>query len=235
MTDHELSRRRLLALGSCCVAGTALAGGGGGTAYATGREVYMLAANDAAGPRSRLLEGTPMRADITDGKPGVPLTLRLSLREPVADTAVEVWHSDAWGYYSGYAEASPGGEAPTPRADGSGADSKTYLRGYQVAGDDGTVEFTTIVPGWYVPRAPHVHVRVLTPGRSHAGQLFFDDAVVASAYARGPYARHLGDGPARLADDPVYGGGGARDGLLDVEPHGDGYLATLTLGLDRLD
>jgi protocatechuate 3,4-dioxygenase beta subunit len=264
MTDYELSRRHLLAFGGSCVAGIALAGSG--TAHAA----HVIGAADAAGAEgeayrlagstadvTRLLHGTPRRRDITDGKAGVPLALRLTVRDTtsartrtpaVADAAVEIWHCDAWGYYSGHAHASPGGEAPEPAPspaattatedggdDGDQAPApERYLRGYQITDADGRVAFTTIVPGWYAARAPHIHVRVYTSGRAHAGQMFFEDAVIDSAYARGPYARHQGEGPARLADDPVYGGRGARDGLLSAEPAGEGYLATLTLGVERL-
>jgi protocatechuate 3,4-dioxygenase beta subunit len=150
---------------------------------------------------------------------------------------VEIWHCDAWGYYSGYAGAHPGGEVPAADEDGSGAVPGTYLRGHQIAGRDGTVEFATIVPGWYARRAPHIHLAVRTGAFSHAGQLFFDDALIERVRALPPYARHTGGGPAALADDPVYGGGGARDGLLRTSEVArgrvaDGCVATLTLGVD---
>lgn len=48
----------------------------------------------------------------------------------------------------------PGGSAPAESEDGSTADDKTYLRGYQVANANGVVTFETIVPGWYTPPGP---------------------------------------------------------------------------------
>ena len=46
------------------------------------------------------LDDQLIRADITEGKPGVPLTLRIAVQDitacgPMADAAVEVWHCDA--------------------------------------------------------------------------------------------------------------------------------------------
>ena len=42
----------------------------------------------------------------------------------------------------------------------SGLEDETYLRGVQVAGEDGSVEFTTIVPGCYEGRWPNIHFEV---------------------------------------------------------------------------
>jgi protocatechuate 3,4-dioxygenase beta subunit len=53
-----------------------------------------------------------VRRDITEGKPGVPLLLRvqvLNARDcsPVRKAVVNVWHCDARGYYSGYTGFNP--------------------------------------------------------------------------------------------------------------------------------
>jgi protocatechuate 3,4-dioxygenase beta subunit len=243
MTVFELSRRRVLGLGGAGVAGLALGSAAPGSAPALGatRTSCVLASHVAEGPYRP--DPAMRRRDITEGRRGVPLTLRLAVRDtagtraPVPGAVVEIWHCDAWGYYSGYAKAYPGGEVPAADdEDGSGADPATYLRGHQLAGRDGTVGFATIVPGWYAGRAPHIHVSVRTGPVSHTGQLFFDDALIERVHALSPYTRHTGGGPAALADDPVYGGGGARDGLLRTAKvtRGrvrDGCVAMLTLGV----
>ena len=59
---------------------------------------------------------------------------------PVAGAAVEVWHTDATGDYSAFADGGGGKDE---------AEGTTFLRGTQVADDDGIVEFATIYPGWY--------------------------------------------------------------------------------------
>ncbi len=199
------------------------------------------------------LDGALARRDITDGKPGVPLSLELTVRcvpedwQLTAGAAVEIWHCDAWGYYAGYPDAAPGGVVPVG-GDGSGADPVNYLRGFQVSDAEGRVSFTTVVPGWYGARAPHIHVRVHSGATredggydggtlSHSGQLFFDDALIQEAHAGSPYTEHTGDGPATLAEDLVYQGAGVAAGLLVMEPvtasrvlqHG--YRGSLTLGI----
>ncbi|MDI2129995.1 intradiol ring-cleavage dioxygenase [Yinghuangia seranimata] len=272
MNDNEVSRRQFLVLG----AGTAAAGfvlvgcgdsGGGksglpptssagvggsasGSASAptsgTASAQCVLSSNVTQGPY--YLDKALVRQDITEGKPGVPLKLRLTVQDttagcnPVPGAAVEVWHCDAWGYYSGFVSANPGGSAPAESADTSGANDGTYLRGYQVAGADGVVEFTTIVPGWYMPRVTHIHVKVHTGGQqadgtyvggkvNFTGQLFFEDAIGEAVYKQAPYNEHTGT-PTKLADDMVYQGGGAKDGLMTVTPSGTGYVGVLTLGID---
>lgn len=84
---------------------------------------------------------------------GVPLTLKMNIIDmvdnnaPMAGAAVYVWHCDAAGKYSMYS---------------TGLEDETYLRGVQVTGDDGSVEFTTIVPGCYEGRWPHIHFEVFS-------------------------------------------------------------------------
>jgi protocatechuate 3,4-dioxygenase beta subunit len=56
-----------------------------------------------------------MRRDITEGKPGVPLRMRvrvlhLTTGAPIPSAAVDVWHCDAQGVYSGFS-----GHLPPPR------------------------------------------------------------------------------------------------------------------------
>lgn len=47
------------------------------------------------------------RSDVTEGRPGVPLKLRIALVdakqcEPLKDAAIDIWHCDAMGVYSGF-------------------------------------------------------------------------------------------------------------------------------------
>ena len=61
------------------------------------------------------------RRDITEGRPGLPLELVLTVQDAKTCTAikgadVELWHCDAVGVYSGYESGSAGGPAAsTPR------------------------------------------------------------------------------------------------------------------------
>ena len=69
------------------------------------------------------IDGEAVRRDVTEGKPGVPLTLDLNVADattcsPLPDAAVEIWHADAGGNYSGF---------------NATADNTTFLRGVQIA------------------------------------------------------------------------------------------------------
>jgi len=53
-----------------------------------------------------------VRANIREGKPGLPLTLRLVVVDlhtckPLPQAAIDVWHCDALGVYAGYTNANP--------------------------------------------------------------------------------------------------------------------------------
>ncbi|MFJ3214116.1 intradiol ring-cleavage dioxygenase [Streptomyces flaveolus] len=266
--NTSITRRRALVAGGGAMAATGFAVAGYQAAFAgeetaTATEAASSASASSSSGQCVLmssvtegpyyLDGALVRKDITEGKDGVPLTLRITVQDttdscnPVAGAAVEIWHCDAWGYYSGYTTASPGGSAPAESEDGSGANDQTYLRGYQIANANGVVKFQTIVPGWYTPRTCHIHVKVHTGGQkedgtyeggkvNYTGQFFFDDDVVADIFEIEPYAQHTGTWT-KLDDDMVYDGGGASSGLLTLEPvhkkdPSKGYKGYITVGID---
>ncbi|MFD1661043.1 intradiol ring-cleavage dioxygenase [Streptomyces caeni] len=262
MTDSDITRRRVLALGgaaagavlglgvgSCSFPGRGTHGPDAGEAPDAARGAELCVLNPSVSEGPYYLEGALFRKDITEGKRGVPLTVRLTVRDQphacalLADAAVEIWHCDAWGYYSGYTSLPPGGKAPFADSDTGGADPRTFLRGYQTTGADGVAEFTTVFPGWHGSHAPGIHVKVRTgggrSGRTYeggrlnwTGRLYVADRYADAVYATDPYTGHTGK-RTLLAEDGEYHGGGARDGLMDVT--GDiarGLVATLTVGID---
>ncbi|QWB24544.1 MULTISPECIES: intradiol ring-cleavage dioxygenase [Streptomyces] len=268
--NTTITRRRALAVAGGTVAAGGLAAAGYQSAFAdtttsTAKATTAATATSSASSGTCMelmssvtegpyyLDGALVRKNITEGKSGVPLTLRLTVVDatdgctPVPGAAVEIWHCDAWGYYSGYTTANPGGSAPAESEDGSTANDKTYLRGYQVANAGGVVKFETIVPGWYTPRTCHIHLKVHTGGAkedgtyeggkvNYTGQLFFDDEIAESIFALEPYSKHTGS-YTKLADDMVYDGGGASSGLLTLKAvhkkdPSKGYKGFLTLGID---
>ncbi|MDH6550188.1 intradiol ring-cleavage dioxygenase [Streptomyces sp. SAI-041] len=267
--NSSITRRRALAVTGGTVAAGGLAVAGYQSAFAgttdTADSAEATVSASAAGTGACMtlmssvtegpyyLDGALVRKDITEGKSGVPLTLRLTVVDatdgctPVKGAAVEIWHCDAWGYYSGYTTANPGGSAPAESEDGSTANDSTYLRGYQIANANGVVKFETIFPGWYTPRTCHIHVKVHTGGEkadgtyeggtvNHTGQLFFDDTIAEQIFALEPYSRHSGSYTV-LDDDMVYDGGGASSGLLTLQAvhkadPSKGYKGFLTLAVD---
>ncbi len=65
------------------------------------------------------------RSSIVEGKPGVPLSLRILVLdartcEPLSNAAVDVWHCDALGLYSGFTKENPMGPGGPGGPGGSG-------------------------------------------------------------------------------------------------------------------
>src|ERR687890_2512245 len=98
-----------------------------------------------------------IRSDTSSGsaQEGIPLRLVLHVYDvdtgsciPLSGAQVDIWHANSQGVYSGVQDA--------------GTTGKKFLRGYQLTDDNGTVQFTTIYPGWYQGRAIHIHAKVRT-------------------------------------------------------------------------
>jgi protocatechuate 3,4-dioxygenase beta subunit len=217
--DERLSRRSLVGLGG--LAAAALAGGGLRVPESQAAPVScVLTPEQTEGPY--YIDGEKVRRDITEGKPGVALRLRTTLVDAatcsvIKGAAVDIWHCDAIGVYSGF---------------GSGARSRTFLRGIQRTDAKGVAVFDTLYPGWYEGRTVHIHVKVHIGGTvAHTGQLYFPEAVTDAVYKRVPY-RSRPDRSTRNADDPIFRDGGARS-MLRLTRSGSGYLAAITMGVRR--
>lgn len=113
-----------------------------------------VAPTETEGPFPTKVPSSYTRSDITDGRSGYKMTVKLTINSncnPLANAIVDIWHCDAEGNYSEYG--------------GSGMQAANYqsvhfLRGRQVTDADGIVNFTSIFPGWYNGRATHIHVHV---------------------------------------------------------------------------
>ncbi|MFF6802623.1 intradiol ring-cleavage dioxygenase [Streptomyces sp. NPDC012616] len=99
-------------------------GGAQATASAGSSEAcYLLTSETTEGPY--YIDADKIRRDITEDKEGIPLTLALKVIDsdtckPVAGAAVDIWHCDALGIYSGYESLSTGGGgAPTGAPSGA--------------------------------------------------------------------------------------------------------------------
>jgi len=99
------------------------------------------------------------RTDITGGQTGIPISYTFLVVNTnnscavVSDVRVDIWHCNKDGYYSGYANQP--GILGTESYVG-----ETWLRGYEVTNSYGIVTFTSIYPGWYSPRATHIHLEI---------------------------------------------------------------------------
>ncbi|WP_236967873.1 intradiol ring-cleavage dioxygenase [Microbacterium aurantiacum] len=164
---------------------------------------------------------------------GVPAEVTLRITDmasgdaPFAGVAVYAWHCDAQGRYSMYSD---------------GVEGETWLRGVQVTDADGQVTFTTIVPGCYAGRWPHIHFEVYPDAASitDAGnaiatsQLALPQAMLETVYALPAY-----DGSARnltgvsLTSDNVFGeDGGALQMATVTGDASAGYAASLVVRVD---
>lgn len=106
-----------------------------------------------------LAESGVVRSDLTASfggaggvAEGVPVTVRMRVYDlsgddvtPLQGAAVYLWHCDALGRYSMYDEE---------------VAAENYLRGVQIADAEGRVEFTSIFPGCYAGRWPHMHFEI---------------------------------------------------------------------------
>lgn len=58
-----------------------------------------------------------LRSNVREGKPGLPLTLRLAVLDvatckPLPHAAIDIWHCDALGVYAGFTQVNPAGMGP---------------------------------------------------------------------------------------------------------------------------
>ena len=198
------------------------AAGTGPAAVASGLVSCVLAPEMTEGPY--YVEGDKLRRNITEGKPGVPLALRLgvvdvSTCKPIRGAAVDIWHCDAGGVYSATSMQSTEG--------------LTFLRGIQRTDKNGIAIFKTIYPGWYQGRTVHVHLKVYLGGNTvHTGQLFFPDTLTDAVYRRSPYNLRPNRDP-RNAADSIFRNGGRRS-MLRLAKSGSGYVGRITMGVSRL-
>ena len=179
-----------------------------------------------------------VRRDIVEDRQGVPLALAVTVVdsntcEPIRDAAVDIWHCDALGVYSG---VSPEGSA-----------NETYLRGIQLTDKNGQADFATIYPGQYPGRTTHIHVKVHLGGRqsdgtysgghvAHTGQLFTADRQDAEVFALAPYNRNPAEITPRNADFIFREQGGSSAALALTRAGSslarNGFTGAVTLGVD---
>lgn len=197
------------------------------TAGLISSNVCMLATEVTEGPY--YIDPELVRADITEGKEGVAMDMVIQVVDascrPLAGARVDIWHCDAQGNYSGYANQGSDGTLDTS--------GETFLRGTQMADARGIVTFRTIYPGWYRGRTTHIHHKVfLDETNVLTGQIFFPDALSQYLYDNVPpyndraSARdtvNSNDGIAEEAGEGAYAG---------VRETGDRYVATLVIGVD---
>lgn len=162
---------------------------------------------------------------------GVLLTVVLTVRDAatgdaLSGGAVYVWHCDRDGGYSLY---------------GDGLADVNYLRGVQEIGSDGSVTFTTIFPGCYPGRWPHIHFEVYSDVATavasgpivKTSQIALPKEASEAVYATSGYERSIQPfAETSLASDMVFGEDGGIHQIATMTGSASaGYTAALTIGV----
>jgi protocatechuate 3,4-dioxygenase beta subunit len=170
-------------------------------------------------------------ADASGVAEGVPLSIRLKVYDnaadgmtPYAGAAVYLWHCDREGRYSLYSD---------------GITEENYLRGVQVAGEDGSLSFTSIFPACYSGRWPHLHFEVYpsveeaqsASGKLRTSQIAFPQDVCAEVYgsAEGYEASVDNLAQVSLDTDNVFSDGHSLQLATLTGSVDDGYVLSLNV------
>jgi len=169
-------------------------------------------------------------AGLTGTADGVPLGIALTVVSanscaPLAARAVYIWHCDRPGRYSLYS---------------SGAVNQNYLRGVQAADATGKVTFTSIFPGCYAGRWPHIHFEVYpslaaatnVANKIATSQIALPKATCDQVYALSTYAGSAANlSQVSLATDMVFSDGSSLELATMTGDVTSGFVASLTVAV----
>ena len=161
---------------------------------------------------------------------GVPLTIQLTIVSAstcavLAGRAVYIWHCDALGRYSLYS---------------SGVTNQNYLRGVQEADASGKVTFTSVFPGCYAGRWPHIHFEVYpslasatsVANKTATSQIALPKSASDEVYAQAGYAGSAANlSQVSLATDNVFSDGSSLELATITGSVASGFTATLTVAI----
>jgi protocatechuate 3,4-dioxygenase beta subunit len=166
--------------------------------------------------------------DLSGAAEGVPLTIKVAVQDAsngcaaLAGAAVYLWHCDRDGQYSLYTVT-----------------DQNYLRGVQETDGDGVATFTSIFPGCYSGRWPHIHFEVY-PSLASAtddankiatSQIALPEDACSAVYATDGYSQSVTNlQQVSLETDNVFGEDGGVEQLGTVTGSVDaGYAVALTV------
>jgi protocatechuate 3,4-dioxygenase beta subunit len=183
-----------------------------------------------------LTESGVVRSDITKSfgsasgvATGVPLTVKLRILDvsngggALAGAAVYLWHCTADGAYSIYSDS---------------VKDENFLRGVQEADADGNITFTSIYPGAYAGRWPHIHFEVYpslaaatsASDRLRTSQLALPEAESKLVYATDGYGQSTSNlAQTSLDSDNVFSDGYSLQLAKVTGSVTDGMTATLNV------
>ncbi|MEO3761021.1 dioxygenase [Mycobacterium sp. B14F4] len=247
-----LSRRRVFQLAvvagaSALVAGCAGKSTTGASAATTSAACVAAAPAETAGPYpgegsngpNLLVESGVVRSDIRSSfgsysgvAEGVPTRIDLTLVDLARDCAagegmaVYIWHCDRAGNYSLYSQD---------------AADQNYLRGVQVADQQGRLSFTSVFPACYDGRWPHIHFEVFDALESAVAgenarltsQIALPEEPCTEVFAHDPgYATSVRNlSRVSLASDNVFGDGWDAELATVTGDPSAGMTVALTIGV----
>lgn len=155
-------------------------------AVKTPKEACDRSPSETRGPFPNKNPAEYVRTNIIGDREGVPLNIELTVLnrndscKPLKGVEVDIWHCDNHGHYSEYRNFGMGNDDLT---------GKHFLRGRQRSNSEGQVQFTSIFPGYYRGRAPHIHVEISTPeGKSLlVTQIAFPGEICDNVYETSHY------------------------------------------------
>ncbi|MFD1140418.1 intradiol ring-cleavage dioxygenase [Larkinella insperata] len=194
------------------------------TETGSGTSTCTETSNETAGPFPTKTPASLVTADIRSDRQGTKLTVKITVQNKntscagLAGALVDIWHCDAAGNYSEY-----GGT----QMQSTNYQSVHFLRGRQTSDSNGLVTFTSIYPGWYQGRAPHIHVHVYnSSGKSlKVSQIAFPEDISKVVYAQGVYASH-GQADTTNARDNIFSDGISTNLATVTGNTSDGYELT---------
>ncbi|MDZ4746010.1 MAG: T9SS type A sorting domain-containing protein [bacterium] len=198
-----------------------------------GVEECVLIPSETAGPFPLDLSKdlSKFRQDMREDQDGVIHRMKMKIVStsncsPITNARVDLWHCNAYGYYSGFRTSGQNGSQ-----DHTGA---TWLRGIQMTDANGEVNFITIFPGWYPGRTIHMHFQVfLSSVLSVTSQLAYPVAETnALLTSNQPYAV-AGPDPTPPSSDGVFADGYAmQTATLVTNTSAGGYDSFLQVAIN---
>jgi protocatechuate 3,4-dioxygenase beta subunit len=178
--------------------------------------------SETAGPFPTKSPATLASKNIVSDRKGTTLTVNITVKNgnnncaALKDALVDIWHCDADGTYSEYGSAA----------------AVHFLRGRQTTDANGLAAFTSIYPGWYSGRAPHIHVHVYNSAGASllVTQIAFPEDVSKIVYAQGVYASR-GQADTTNSKDGIFSDGFANELASVTGTAAAGFVLTHTINV----
>lgn len=193
--------------------------------------------------------GEYFRSNVTESEVGIPIYVDIQVIdtqtcEPLPNVALDFWHCNATGTYSGVVTPDNGGADPSIL-------NATFLRGIQATDEDGVAQFQSIFPGHYTGRTNHIHILAKTEGMwsllpnntitgdnntAHVGQLYFDQSLIEQVEKVPPYSSNTQNLTLNKDDWLLAGEAAVIDPVLEYVLLGntieDGLFTWISMGLN---